>query len=216
MTQNQVAYWSLIENTRANQAKESETARNNAAVEAETQRHNRAMELSNFNAVQEAIAHNRRQEEIERARNAEAERNNRMREHLSELDSQRRFSASRFASAQSARVAAMKAATDMEIAQIRDRRAASEARLHEIQANLDRMQRERESKRRETFDNRTIRERRNERMSRAFTEAAKIQQSGDNARLSSGVELVGQAIKLVGLIGQTAPKIRAMLRPKPR
>lgn len=44
MTSNQIAYWSLQEQQRANEAKEKETERSNRAKERETSAHNRATE----------------------------------------------------------------------------------------------------------------------------------------------------------------------------
>lgn len=45
MTTNQVGYWNMKENERANQARELETNRSNLAKEAETVRSNKAREL---------------------------------------------------------------------------------------------------------------------------------------------------------------------------
>nr|AVX53652.1 putative ORF1 [Marmot picobirnavirus] len=68
MTQNQIAYWKLVEDRRANQARESETYRSNTAKEkenyrsnvakeSETRRHNLISEDIGFGANKASMAH---------------------------------------------------------------------------------------------------------------------------------------------------------------
>lgn len=67
MTTNQIAYQSLLEQTRSNRAREEETSRSNRAQELETNRSNLARELetyrSNLTKEAETSRHNRATEE---------------------------------------------------------------------------------------------------------------------------------------------------------
>lgn len=93
MTQNQIRYWTLEEQKRANRANEAETHRSNVVrevetnrhnvvTETETERHNRATELLSLTQVNEQQRHNmvtelqadRQQAEVERS-NLEKESN---------------------------------------------------------------------------------------------------------------------------------------------
>lgn len=71
MTQNQIAYWSLVETKRSNQAREYETARHNRAQEqiswaniSELARHNRKTEFQSSQVLEEQIRHNMIDEQL--------------------------------------------------------------------------------------------------------------------------------------------------------
>lgn len=68
MTGNQIAYWNLVENQRANKAKEAENYRSNVAKETETNRSNliKEGETNRSNLANEAIS---RDQLLEQKRN---------------------------------------------------------------------------------------------------------------------------------------------------
>lgn len=59
MTYNQIEYWKLQENKRANQANETETSTHNRNTEYETGRHNRATEQIDLSKLAETTRHNK-------------------------------------------------------------------------------------------------------------------------------------------------------------
>lgn len=68
MTQNQIAYWNMQEQKRANLAKESETERSNKAKERETFRSNVAQEGLTHDKNVETERHNRYGEKVDTAK----------------------------------------------------------------------------------------------------------------------------------------------------
>lgn len=90
MTQNQIAFWSLKETQRANQARETETARHNVEQEAqgrdtvnESKRHNQATESFNLSQLGETTRHNIATEQYNISNLSEVRRHNYTTEQLS-------------------------------------------------------------------------------------------------------------------------------------
>lgn len=83
MTSNQIAYWSMLENRRANLERErnnrdvtSETIRHNRVYEGETQRHNKMEESIGWGNLQETSRHNKVGERQNRRALKETKRHN--------------------------------------------------------------------------------------------------------------------------------------------
>lgn len=80
LTANAIAYLNLLENQRANQAREAETHRSNVTNEGETFRHNNATESNQSATLRENARHNAVTEEISRSANAETARSHKAQE----------------------------------------------------------------------------------------------------------------------------------------